>query len=153
MTDATDPIDAADDASDEADASEAADADATDDAESDDAADADAAHDEAACADADAADDTCAAEDADTEAQREFKKNARDAIRKFLKSMSKRRGGADFYSLLLLLFIGLKLTGHIDWSWVWVLSPFWIRALFRLAVIALMVTLMKKFGWKPSGKT
>ena len=25
-----------------------------------------------------------------------------------------------------LLFIGLKLTGYITWSWWWVLSPFWI---------------------------
>lgn len=25
-----------------------------------------------------------------------------------------------------LLFIGLKLAGSIDWSWIWVLSPFWI---------------------------
>lgn len=28
--------------------------------------------------------------------------------------------------LLLVLFIGLKLTGSIDWSWWWVLSPLWI---------------------------
>lgn len=27
---------------------------------------------------------------------------------------------------LLLLFIGLKLAGFIDWSWWWVLSPYWI---------------------------
>lgn len=128
MTDATDPIDdtGAGEASEDTDAAYAADTDDTDDA--------------------------CAADDdADTDAQREFKKNARDALRKFLKP--KRRGGADFCSLLLLLFIGLKLTGHIDWSWVWVLSPFWIRAAFRLAMVALAITLMKKLGWKPSGKT
>ena len=105
----------------------------------------------------DATDSTDAHNDADAhddiDAQREFKKNTRDALRKFLKSMSKRRGGADFCSLLLLLFIGLKLTGHIDWSWVWVLSPFWIRALLRLTVIALILTVMKKTGWKPSGET
>lgn len=29
-------------------------------------------------------------------------------------------------TLLLLLFIGLKLSGEIDWSWVWVVSPVWI---------------------------
>ena len=99
-------------------------------------------------------DDACAAgDDTDTDAQREFKKNARDALRKFLKSMTKRRGGADFCSLLVLLFIGLKLTGHIDWSWVWVLSPFWIRAAFRLSMAAMVITMMKKLGWKPSGKT
>lgn len=31
-----------------------------------------------------------------------------------------------FTTLLAVLFIGLKLTGHIDWSWWWVLSPLWI---------------------------
>ena len=29
-------------------------------------------------------------------------------------------------SLLLILFIGLKLGGIINWSWWWVLSPIWI---------------------------
>jgi hypothetical protein len=29
-------------------------------------------------------------------------------------------------TLLTLLFIGLKLTNFIDWSWWWVLSPLWI---------------------------
>jgi len=27
--------------------------------------------------------------------------------------------------LLLTLFIGLKLTAQIDWSWWWVLAPLW----------------------------
>jgi len=31
--------------------------------------------------------------------------------------------GVHFLSLLCILFIGLKLTGHITWSWFWVLSP------------------------------
>lgn len=31
-----------------------------------------------------------------------------------------------FFSLLGLIFITLKLTGHIAWSWWWVLAPFWI---------------------------
>lgn len=35
-------------------------------------------------------------------------------------------GGIGFVGLLTILFIGLKLTGYIDWSWVWVLSPVWI---------------------------
>ena len=35
-------------------------------------------------------------------------------------------GGVDFIDALTLLFIGLKLTGTIDWSWWWVLSPMWI---------------------------
>ena len=28
--------------------------------------------------------------------------------------------------ILGLIFITLKLTGHIAWSWLWVLAPFWI---------------------------
>ena len=34
-------------------------------------------------------------------------------------------GGIGFVGLLTILFIGLKLTGYIDWSWWWVLSPLW----------------------------
>ncbi len=34
--------------------------------------------------------------------------------------------GISFAGLLTILFIGLKLTHHIDWSWWWVLSPLWI---------------------------
>ena len=35
-------------------------------------------------------------------------------------------GGVNLLGLLTLLFIGLKLTGHITWSWIWVLAPLWI---------------------------
>ena len=35
-------------------------------------------------------------------------------------------GGMGFLSILTLIFIVLKLTGNIDWSWWWVLSPLWI---------------------------
>jgi len=31
-----------------------------------------------------------------------------------------------FGGLLTLIFITLKLTNFIDWSWLWVLSPIWI---------------------------
>lgn len=34
--------------------------------------------------------------------------------------------GIGFFGLLTILFIGLKLTNIIDWSWWWVLSPIWI---------------------------
>ena len=27
---------------------------------------------------------------------------------------------------LTLLFIALQLTGYVNWSWLWVLSPLWI---------------------------
>ncbi len=40
---------------------------------------------------------------------------------------SKASSGVGFGSLLFLLFLGLKLTGHIDWSWWWVTAPLWGR--------------------------
>lgn len=31
-------------------------------------------------------------------------------------------------TILFLIFLTLKLTDHIDWSWVWVCAPLWISA-------------------------
>lgn len=56
-------------------------------------------------------------------------------------------GGVGFLGLLTLLFIGLKLTGHIAWSWVWVLSPIWIAwgiALLIFAIAGLLVVLNER---------
>lgn len=35
-------------------------------------------------------------------------------------------GGIGFCGLLAIVFITLKLTGVISWSWLWVLAPIWI---------------------------
>lgn len=43
-----------------------------------------------------------------------------------------------FFGLLGVLFIGLKLTGVITWSWVWVLSPIWGILLVKLFFLALL---------------
>jgi hypothetical protein len=43
-----------------------------------------------------------------------------------------------FFGLLGLVFITLKLTGYIDWSWVWVLAPVWFGAALAFIVIVLM---------------
>lgn len=40
-----------------------------------------------------------------------------------------------FTGLLTLLFVGLKLTGFITWSWLWVLSPIWISLLLFALVM------------------
>lgn len=47
--------------------------------------------------------------------------------------------GSNFLSLLGLLFIGLKLTDNIDWSWWLVLSPFWIMPLIVLLIFISVV--------------
>lgn len=51
-------------------------------------------------------------------------------------------GGIGFFGLLTIVFITLKLTGYIAWSWWWVLAPLWIPisiALGILLVIALFI--------------
>ena len=43
-------------------------------------------------------------------------------------------------SLLGVAFVILKLTGFIDWPWLWVLSPFWVPlALAFIFAVALYV--------------
>ena len=49
-------------------------------------------------------------------------------------------GGMSFASVLTLIFITLKLTGYIDWSWWWVLAPMWLPITILLAIAA--ITLM-----------
>ena len=44
-------------------------------------------------------------------------------------------------TLLTVLFVGLKLTNYIDWSWWWVLSPLWIPSALVLLVVLLLFTL------------
>jgi len=43
-----------------------------------------------------------------------------------MSNQSSASGGIGMGGALFLLFLGLKLTGHIDWSWWWVTSPLWI---------------------------
>jgi hypothetical protein len=38
------------------------------------------------------------------------------------------------FSLLGVLFVGLKLTGYIEWSWWLVTMPFWGGALLAVAL-------------------
>lgn len=60
-------------------------------------------------------------------------------------SSSSSSGGIGFTGVLTIVFIVLKLTGHIGWPWVWVLSPLWITALLALLLVGL-VCLLRSFG-------
>ena len=57
---------------------------------------------------------------------------------KTMSSSSSSSGGISFTGALTVLFIGLKLTNVISWSWWWVLSPIWISALFVFAIILIV---------------
>jgi hypothetical protein len=54
-------------------------------------------------------------------------------------SSSSSSGGIGFTGLLTVLFVGLKLTGHITWPWLWVLSPIWISALIGIAILTILL--------------
>jgi hypothetical protein len=47
-----------------------------------------------------------------------------------------------FASILALIFITLKLTGYITWSWLWVLSPIWIPLVVIIFLMVLTVILV-----------
>lgn len=48
---------------------------------------------------------------------------------------SKSTRGIGVTGLIGVAFIVLKLVGIINWSWLWVLSPFWISAGLALLII------------------
>ncbi len=54
------------------------------------------------------------------------------------KKSSTRRGLGPF-TVLTFIFITLKLTDHISWSWWWVLSPLWGFAVLFIIVTVLLV--------------
>jgi hypothetical protein len=55
-------------------------------------------------------------------------------------------GTSIFVPGLTILFIGLKLTGHVDWPWWWVLSPIWI--VFAVLLGGLVLWLLAKGSWE-----
>lgn len=48
-----------------------------------------------------------------------------------------RTGGITFTGVLTVLFIALKLTGYITWSWWWVLAPLWLPTVVILGILLL----------------
>ncbi len=53
-------------------------------------------------------------------------------------------GGVGFFGFLTLLFIGLKLTGYVDWSWWIVLSPIWVPLLLILLLVGALMESTRK---------
>ena len=53
-----------------------------------------------------------------------------------------------FLPILAILFIGLKLTGYIEWSWLWVLSPLWLGFVVALPIflIVMVMVIFRKGG-------
>jgi len=48
--------------------------------------------------------------------------------------MTSKSNGIGLGTVLTMVFVVLKLTNYINWSWWWVLSPLWIPILIGLAI-------------------
>ena len=48
-------------------------------------------------------------------------------------------GGLSFASILFLIFLVLKLTNYIDWSWWWVTSPLWISLILVILIVSIFL--------------
>lgn len=55
-----------------------------------------------------------------------------------MKENNHNNSGLSFSSVLTLIFIVLKLTGFINWSWLWVLAPTWISLLLFIVIAVLI---------------
>ena len=60
--------------------------------------------------------------------------------------MKESSAGLGLGGVLGIVFIILKLTGTISWSWLWVLSPFWIHiaALLIFLIIAFVLKVLER---------
>ena len=58
-------------------------------------------------------------------------------------SSSSSSSGIGVVGLLGIVFVTLKLTGFIDWSWWWVTAPFWGGFVLFLLVVALVMWVCK----------
>jgi len=57
---------------------------------------------------------------------------------------NKSSGGLGLCGVLTIVFVVLKLTGVISWSWWWVLSPIWIDLLLA-GVLLLIIAVINRY--------
>jgi hypothetical protein len=55
---------------------------------------------------------------------------------------NKRSAGLSLPTVLFLIFLILKLTNNIDWSWWWVTSPLWIPIVLILSITVIIITVL-----------
>lgn len=70
---------------------------------------------------------------------------------RFVPPGRRRRRSRGIFGLLFLIFLVLKLTGVIDWSWWWVTAPLWIgfvlgTASFLLFWLPLAIIFRRRMG-------
>jgi hypothetical protein len=53
-------------------------------------------------------------------------------------------GGVGCFTILFFIFLTLKLTGYIDWSWWLVTAPLWGACLVGVGLVVLVAALSKR---------
>ena len=77
-----------------------------------------------------------------------YTKNITQTInKKVMSNTSNSSSGLGFGTVLFLVFLVLKLTNYIGWSWWWVTSPLWIPIVIVLGILTIMgiVVLVDKY--------
>jgi hypothetical protein len=54
-------------------------------------------------------------------------------------------GGVSLGGVIFIVFLVLKLTGHIDWSWWWVTAPLWIPIGLFIVFLIVLSLISKHF--------
>jgi hypothetical protein len=47
-------------------------------------------------------------------------------------------------TILFLIFLVLKLTNYIDWSWWWVTAPLWITAILYIVIVTIFINFIQR---------
>lgn len=55
-----------------------------------------------------------------------------------MENSSNTSSGIGLCTILFLIFLVLKLTGYINWSWWWVTAPLWIGWAIVLVILAIL---------------
>lgn len=58
-------------------------------------------------------------------------------------------GGIGFLGLLFIVFLVLKLTNVIDWSWWWVTAPLWGGLVIAIVICAITAIIVALSAIKP----
>ena len=70
----------------------------------------------------------------------------------FTTMSTEQKHGISLSTVLFLIFLTLKLTHLIDWSWWWITSPIWVPIVVSLVVVItglaaiMIITLIKKLN-------
>lgn len=73
-----------------------------------------------------------------------------------MKNSKTKKGVSGLCTIVFIIFLFLKLTGLVTWSWWWITSPLWlpiVALLIVVAIIGFLVSLMIVFEYLLKHKT